>query len=272
MTGYEIRQSLRTGRHVYATCIVSPSTIWPKWLVNTGVDFVFIDSEHTPLDRETLSWMSQTFSALGIPPVVRIPSPDPFEACKILDGGAVGFIAPYIETPEQVRELMGVARYRPLKGQRLQDALRDPNTLEPELRTYLEERNKHTIFIANIESIPAIRNLDEILAVGAIDSVLIGPHDLSCSLGVPEQYSHPKFIDAVGTIFKKARAHNVGAGMHWWRGVHDELVWAGLGGNLLMHSTDVTLVVQHLTKELNDLRAKLGDSSVATGDCHSASV
>lgn len=271
MLGYDIRQNLRTGRRVYASAMIAPSTLWPKWYSKVGIDFAFIDSEHTPLGRETLSWLCQSFTAFGIPPVVRIPSPDPYEACKVLDGGAGGFIAPYIETPEQVRGLMGAARYRPLKGQRLQDALRDPNTLEPELRTYLEERNKHTILIANIESVPAIRNLDEILAIGALDSVLIGPHDLSCSLGVPEQYSHPKFIDAVKTIFQKARAHNVGAGLHWWRGVHDELAWAAAGANLIMHSTDVTLITQHLTQELKELRAKLGDSGAQSGD-HSASV
>jgi 4-hydroxy-2-oxoheptanedioate aldolase len=266
MTGYDVRQALRSGRRVYASAMVSPSPLWPKWMSKAGIDFVFIDSEHTPLGREPLSWICQSFSALGVPPVVRIPCPDPFEACKVLDGGAGGVIAPYVETPEQVRQLQGVAWYRPLKGQRLQDALRDPNTLEPELREYLGDRNQHTILIANIESVPAIRNLDEILALGALDSVLIGPHDLSCSLGVPEQYSHPKFIEAVGTIFKKARAHNVGAGLHWWRGVHDELEWARLGANLFMHSTDITLAMQHLTSELAQLRANLGDAGATRGD------
>jgi 2-keto-3-deoxy-L-rhamnonate aldolase RhmA len=269
VNGYEIRQALRDGRRIYASCMTSPSPLWPRALQKACVQFVFIDSEHTPLGRDQLSWICQALSALGIPPVVRIPSPDPFEACKVLDGGAGGVIAPYIETPEQVRQLMGAGRYRPLKGQRLQDALRDPNTLEPELREYLQERNKNTLLIANIESVPAIRNLDEILAIGAIDSVLIGPHDLSCSLGVPEQYSHPKFLEAVGTIFKKARAHNVGAGLHWWRGVHDEIEFAKLGQNLMMHSTDITLVTQHLGQELNDLRKKLGDATTASGTADS---
>lgn len=264
MDGKQIRQALRDGGRVYATAMVAPTPSWPRALQKCGIDFVFIDSEHTPLDRGALSWICQTFSALGIPPVVRIPSPDPFEACKVLDGGAEGFIAPYIETAEQVRQLMGVARYRPLKGERLQQALRDPSTLEPELRDYLEERNSQTIFIANIESVPAIRNLDEILTVGGVDSVLIGPHDLSCSLGVPEQYTHPRFVEAVGTIFRKARAHNCGAGLHWWQGVGDELAWARAGANLMMHSTDVTLVVQHLQQELKDLRAQLGESGSRT--------
>ncbi|MCA9094186.1 MAG: hypothetical protein KDA68_11905 [Planctomycetaceae bacterium] len=263
MDGQQLRKALREGRRVYASAMVSPSSIWPRFQQKAGVDFVFIDSEHTPLGRETLSWMCQTFSALNIPPIVRIPSPDPFEAYKVLDGGASGFIAPYLETAEQARQLTGVIRYRPLKGIRLQEAIRDPSTLEPELRTYLEERNRHGVFIANIESVPAMRNLDEILAVGGIDSILIGPHDLSCSLGIPEQYTHPKFIAAVEEIFRKARAAGCGAGLHWWPGVHDELHWARVGGNLIMHATDITLSTMHLQQELQDLRRQLGESGAS---------
>ena len=262
VNGYQVRRALRDGRRVYASAMISPSPLWPKMLQKSGVDFVFIDSEHTPLGRETLAWICQAFTALSLPPVVRIPCPDPFEACKVLDAGAAGIIAPYIETADQVRALMGAVRYRPLKGARLQAALQDANSLETELRDYLDERNKDTILIANIESVPAIDNLDDILAVGALDSVLIGPHDLSCSLGVPEQYSHPLFVEAVETIFRKARKSGCGAGLHWWKGVHDELAWAQAGANLIMHSTDITLVAQNLQSELNALRKALGESGV----------
>ena len=266
MDALQVRNSLREGRRVYATAAISPSSNWPKALQRIGgIDFVFIDSEHTPLDRGTLSWMCHAYSAMGIPPVVRIPSPDPYEACKVLDGGAAGFIAPYLETPEQIRQLAGVARYRPLKGARLQDALRDPQTLEPELRDYLEARNRSTIFIANIESVPAINNLEEMLSVPGVDAALIGPHDLSCSLGIPEQYTHPKFAEAAEKIFRIARSKNCGAGLHWWQGVGSELHWAQSGANLIMHSTDITLVIQHLQRELKELREKLGESGSSVG-------
>ncbi len=272
MDGKQIRDALRGGRRVYATAMVAPSPGWPRALQKVGVDFVFIDSEHTPLDRDTLSWICQAFSALNIAPVVRIPSPDPFEASKVLDGGAAGIIAPYIETAEQVRQLMGPTRYRPLKGERLQQAIRDPSTLEPELREYLETRNQQTIFIANIESTPGLKNLDEILALGALDSVLIGPHDLSCSLGIPEKYEHPRFAEAVESIFHKARRNHCGAGIHWWNGVGDELRWAHSGANLIMHSTDITLVVQHLQQELQALKSRLGESGTQVSQLGDVSV
>jgi 2-keto-3-deoxy-L-rhamnonate aldolase RhmA len=209
--GRAIREALHEGRRVYATAVVAPTPSWPRLLQSAGVDFVFIDSEHTPLNRETLAWMCRAYSGLGIPPVVRIPSPDAYEACQVLDGGAGGVIAPYVESADEVRALAGAARLRPLKGQRLHDALRPGGKLEPALTRYLDDRNQDTLLIVNIESVPAIERLDEIVSVPGLDCVLIGPHDLSCSLGIPEDYRHPRFDEAVRTIFKTARDHGVGA-------------------------------------------------------------
>ncbi len=266
MTGREIRTALHDGRLVFSTAATAQSPRWPELVKQAGADFVFIDTEHIPLSRETLSWMCHAYSSLGVPPVVRIPSPDAFEASKVLDGGAQGVIGPYVETADQVRALAGAARWRPLKGRRLQDALHNPNTLEPELRTYLEARNDDTLLIVNIESVPAIENLDEILSVPGLDCVLIGPHDLSCSLGIPEQYRDPRFDAAVRTIFRKAREHGVGAGIHFWEGLELEIAWSRAGGNLIMHSSDLSLFGRALKRELAELRAALGDSQQSKGD------
>jgi 4-hydroxy-2-oxoheptanedioate aldolase len=260
MKGREIRERLHGGQFVYSSALIAPSSRWPGAVKASGIDFVFIDTEHIPLTRETVSWMCTAYAGVGIPPVVRIPCPDAFEASKVLDGGAHGIIAPYVESADQVRELVGVCRYRPLKGARLQAALENPGSLEPELRKYLDERNADTLLILNIESTPAIENLDRILSVPGVDSVLIGPHDLSCSLGIPEQYTHPKFDEAVRTIFRIARKHNVGAGIHFWTGLDQEVAWAKAGGNLVMHSSDLALFSQQLKKELTELRSALGDT------------
>ena len=261
MTGREIIKAMHEGRYVFSSAIVGTSPLWPGLAKQSSIDFVFVDTEHTPIDRQTLSWICQTYQALGVPPVVRIPCNDPFEATKALDGGAGGIIGPYVESADQVRGLVGAVKYRPLKGGRLQDALRDPSTLEPELHDYLEQRNGDKILIANIESIPAIENLHEICSVPGLDSVLIGPHDLSCSLGIPEQYDHPRFDEAVRTIFRIAREHGVGAGIHFWLSVEQEITWAKAGGNLVMHSSDLATFSKTLKTEVQHLRQSLGATS-----------
>jgi 2-keto-3-deoxy-L-rhamnonate aldolase RhmA len=257
MTGRDIIRALHEGRHVFASAIVGISPQWPELAKKLGIDFVFVDTEHIPLDRQTLSYLCQTYQALGLPPVVRIPCNDPFEACKALDAGAGGIIGPYVETAEQVRGLAGAVKLRPLKGRRLADALRDPATLEPELAAYLEQRNGDKVLIVNIESVPAIENLHDICAVPGLDAVLIGPHDLSCSLGIPEQYGHPRFDEAVRTIFRVAREHGVGAGIHFWLGLEQEITWAKAGGNLVMHASDLAAFSRTLKAEIDHLRQAL---------------
>ena len=74
---------------------------------------------------------------------------------------------------------------------------------------YVRKYNQNHVLLVNIESVPALEALDEILAVPGLDGVLLGPHDLSCSLGVPEQYDHPRFEKAVHELITKARAHRL---------------------------------------------------------------
>ena len=123
MTPVELRRKLHAGDPVFGTLIVSPSPQWPAVVRGCGLDFVFIDTEHIALDRGELGWMCQTYSALGIPPLVRITSPDPYEATVALDGGAAGVIAPYVESPKQARALRGAVKLRPIKGHKLQSML-----------------------------------------------------------------------------------------------------------------------------------------------------
>src|SRR3954462_11582984 len=98
MTPQQLRAALRGAQRVIGTLIVSDSPRWPGQIAQIGLDFVFIDTEHVALDRQPPAWVCQTYSALGRPPIVRIPSPDPFAATMALDGGAAGVVAPYIET------------------------------------------------------------------------------------------------------------------------------------------------------------------------------
>jgi 4-hydroxy-2-oxoheptanedioate aldolase len=263
-------ERLRSGDPVFGTLLVSPSPMWPKALENCGLDFVFIDTEHIALDRAQVSWMCQTYARMNLAPIVRIPSPDPFEATKVLDGGAAGIIAPYVETAEQAQALRGAVKLRPIKGQRLAERLVN-TTFETGLESYVAERNAQAL-ILNIESVPAINALDQILAVPGIDAVLIGPHDLSCSLGVPEQYDHPKFRDAARTIFQKARAAGIGAGIHFWGEPEQQAAFLQDGANMIIHSADITLFQKHLRLELAAVKAAAGLGSAARGTTETVNI
>jgi len=259
MTPVELKQCLRNGDRVFGTLIVSPSPFWPKVLGDCGLDFVFIDTEHIALNRESVSWMCRAYQAMGLPPIVRITEPNPHLATMALDDGAAGVVAPYIETVEQAQQLRGATKFRPLKGQRLESALAG-ESMEPELTSYIESHNANHLCIVNIESAPAVKNLDAILDVDGIDSILIGPHDLSTNLAVPEQYSDPKFLKIVETIFAKARERNIGAGIHFWGTQEEQVRLVNMGANLLIHKADIILFKEGIRAELADIRERLGES------------
>jgi 2-keto-3-deoxy-L-rhamnonate aldolase RhmA len=263
MNGQELIKALHSGQRVYGTMIVSTSPHWPAAVKGAGADFVFIDTEHIAIDRTTLAWMCQTYRALDLAPLVRIPSPDPYQATVALDNGASGVLAPYIETPEQARRLRGAVKLRPLKGQVLEEVLNGERELDAGLRQYVAERCAGNVLLLNIESAPALAALDEILAVRDIDAVLIGPHDLSCNLGVPEQYAHPRFEEAIQTIIAKARSCRIGAGVHYWWGIKDELRWVKAGANLIVHSGDIALFADALRADLKRFREECGDGMAA---------
>ncbi|MCD6322590.1 MAG: hypothetical protein J7L77_06140 [Clostridiales bacterium] len=249
--------------------IVSTSPRWIDIIDQLNLDFVFIDTEHIAINRQQLSWMCHGYMGKGVVPIVRIPAPDPYQACMALDGGAKGIVAPYIETVDEVQQLRGAVKMRPIKGQKLKDYLDGTKDFEPELAKYIEINNENHLLIINIESQPAIENLDEILKVPGLDAVLIGPHDLSCNLGIPEKYQHPKFIAAVETILTKARKANIGAGIHAFfvDSVKREIEWAKMGANLILHSGDINRFTQVMQDDINKLRTALNDGTKKT---HSA--
>lgn len=262
MRNRNLKEKITSGQRVYGTLVTVTDPDWLKPIVNLNLDFAFIDMEHISHNLRDVSYLCRLFTESGIDPVVRISKPDPYEASVALDAGAVGVIAPYIESTEEVRKLVGAVKFKPLKGERLRQFLAGEITLEKKLRTYIEKRNSHHLFFANIESIPAVDNLAEILSVDGLDGVIIGPHDLSCSLGIPEEYEHPMFLETIDKIIDTARKYNKAVGYHKGYSNGDcspMIAWAKKGLNVLIHEADILAAIKMLTSDLNNMRTALGD-------------
>jgi 4-hydroxy-2-oxoheptanedioate aldolase len=258
---HELRfqEALRQGRPLYGTLVTSTAPKSIEALEGLGLDCVMIDTEHIPMNWPDLGWMCRAYRGLGIVPIVRIPRADPFDACRVLDMGAGGVVAAYIESADEVALLRGASKLRPLKGRKLEKLLATHGQPEGELGDYVRARNAGNLLLVNIESVAALEALDEILAVPDLDGVLLGPHDLSCSLGVPEQYDHPLFEKAVQELVTKARARNIGAGSHNLPRLDQEIRWKKAGMNLILHRSDVGLVRSGLSENLRALREATGE-------------
>lgn len=253
-----LKQKLIQGQSVFGTCVTANTPVWPELVSGAGLDFVFLDTEHIPLDRSQLSSMCRTYKAHGLTPIVRIPKPDKYRASQAIDDGAVGLIIPYIEHTEQIKDLIGAVKYRPLKGIKL-DAILDGKSEPPkELKDYLDNFNQGNLCIANIESVPAVEKLDEILSIDGLDGVFIGPHDLSINMGIPEQYDHPDFIATVKTIIEKARKYTLGVGIHFSLTPQRQIDWIKEDVNIVIHSSDMALFSQKLREDFTLLKKGAG--------------
>jgi 4-hydroxy-2-oxoheptanedioate aldolase len=264
MRGKELQQALTSGRLVYGTCLVGyRQPVWPKMFAQAGLDFVFLENEHTPFNRETMAWVAQAYGANGVAPLLRIPEPAPAAAAMALDLGAHGIIVPYVETVEQVKSLVGAVKYRPLKGAALQKIFNENKFPNEETAAYLNDFNSDAVLIIMIESPAGVENLPDLLAPGGVDAVLIGPHDFSVSHGVPEAYDHPIFTEAAKKVVQTCQEHQVGVGIHWLNADLDvQIRWIEWGCNFIVHGSDAMFIVRGVRQDIGQLKQMVaGDAS-----------
>lgn len=265
MVGQDFRDSLRFGKTVFGTLITSTSPKMFDSVLSLGLDFVFFCSEHVSYNPETLSWMCRAFKAAGINPIIRILEPSPFLATQALDAGACGILVPYVEEVENVLNLVGAVKYRPLKGIKLQRILHGDEKPSEELRAYLQQHNRNNTLLINIESPTGVEKMPDFLAIPSldgpgVDGIVLGPHDLSTSFEMPEQYSSKAFIELSSQIIQHARNLGVSAGGHTgYRGsLPLQKQWSENGANIILHCSDMFLSADKLQEDFNQIKNTLG--------------
>jgi 2-keto-3-deoxy-L-rhamnonate aldolase RhmA len=169
---------------------------------HAGFDWAFYDMEHTPMSLETVQNMMQVMSFSQCTPVVRVPWNDAVYVKKALDIGAHGIIVPMVNTKEEAERASRSMKYPPngIRGFGPRRAsLADPD--------YVKTADQELILAIQIESQKGVDNIDEILSVGGIDVVFLGPYDLSLNLGVLAQWNSEKFTSSVSKIADSAFRH-----------------------------------------------------------------
>ncbi len=254
MRGAELREKMSRGERVYGTMTsLARNPRWAAVFGRLGFDYVIVDTEHSPTGRSETADLAVAFLGAGVCPIIRVKDSEPHATVMALDAGFHGVLVPYCETPEEVRAVVHAARLRPLKG-RLHDQARDKGSFpSPETQQYLEQRNRDVVVIIGIESVPAMDNLEAILDVGGIDAIFIGPNDLSVSLGVPDKYDDPKFVEASDFIIATAQRRGIPAGGHWQTPEHVQF-WMERGSRWILYSSDARALTEGYRSSLNAFR------------------
>ena len=174
-------------------------------------DWICIDMEHSSITLEQLENLLNVLDKNKSNSFVRVSDNDKTEIKKVLDLGAKGIIVPMVNTAIQAKNAISYATYPP-EGQR-GFALARAQGFGYDLTNY-EKVSKNIKIVVQIETIKAINNLEEILKVKGLHSTLIGPRDLSGSIGKPGDYKNKKFIKALQKYEKLSKQNKVSMGMH----------------------------------------------------------
>lgn len=203
----ELKAKLKAGKVVLGTGVGIGHPDVAEILAQAGYDWMVLDTEHSPMDVSQVQVLLQAMSFSKTVPLVRVAWNDMVLIKKALDIGAYGIIVPWVNTKEDAKRAVQAVRYPP-QGLRgfgpRRAAMRDPD--------YVKTANDEIFLGVQIETQTALDNLDEILSVEGIDATLIGPSDLSLSLGVHEQWSNPKFTSAIEKILDASKRHGVAPG------------------------------------------------------------
>ena len=267
MQGHDIRERLHDGRRTYGTHVCSlTNPLTAHMQASLEYDFVFICNEHMPIDRTETAMMCQFYAARGISPIVRVPRALDHFATMALDGGAQGIVVPYVETEEEVRRMVGAVKFRPIKGKKLDGYLSGETSPGPRMVDYLGRFNRENYLIIGIESVAAYENLDRLIAIEGVDGVFVGPHDMTTSMEIPEEYDHPDFVAVVDDIIGRSRQAGLGVGVHFCQSATNDDRYKRLidkGMNWVLYGSDIALLECEMSKRLRGLRDHVGDTYAA---------
>ena len=181
----EFVEKARSGRMPLGAVVTFADAAVTEVLCAAGLDFVWIDGEHGIIDRKTAQDHLIAAAAQGVPALYRVPACDHTEIKRIIDLTPAGIIVPMVMNAEDAAKAVAACRYPVHGGNRGCGFRRGFDYGLRATDDYLEDARANPLVIVQLEHIDAVRDLDRILAVRGVDSVLIGPYDLSMSMGKP---------------------------------------------------------------------------------------
>jgi 2-keto-3-deoxy-L-rhamnonate aldolase RhmA len=201
----QVRAKLGEGETAFGTWINSSSPSIVDYLRHLEFDWFLIDAEHALLNPETLSHMVQLVQDSHVTPFVRVGLNDQYLIKVALDCGAHGVVVPLINSPEEAGRAVSFSRYPP-RGVRGVGPVR-AHRYGLDFREYLATASEEVMVIGQIETVQALERLDEILEVEGLDVAFFGPSDMTVSMGLMDERTNPRVLDAMRTVVAACKKH-----------------------------------------------------------------
>ncbi|MDR1562806.1 MAG: aldolase [Dysgonamonadaceae bacterium] len=247
------KDKLANGEPVYGPFMKTGDAAFVECAGYAGFDFCILDMEHGPADFFNLQNLIRGAEIAGILPVVRTFDSSETAIGKALDVGAKGVQVPQIQSAEQARAAVRAAKFFPAGERGVCRFVRAAGYSSIPRDVYFEQANE-ALVILQVEGKEALDSLDEILAVEGLDILFVGPYDLSQSLGVPGQVSHPAVVSAIKSITERAKSAGVVIGV-FCDTYEAAALWKSAGIQYLSWSVDVGIFTEACKGIVDNLKS-----------------
>tara|TARA_B100000686_G_scaffold341974_1_gene420279 strand:+ start:12473 stop:13234 length:762 start_codon:yes stop_codon:yes gene_type:complete len=225
-------------------------------MANVGFDWLVLDMEHSVLELSEIQTLIQVLDMKKCPAIVRLTSNHPDQIKRVMDAGANGVMVPMIKSASDA-EAAVQAVYYPPQGNRGVGLARAQG-YGAEFQKYRDWLEKNAVIIAMIEHIDAVNSIDAILSVDGIDAYIIGPYDLSSSMGHIGEFNQPKVISAIEKVLKAGKKLGKPGGIHVVEPNQEELrKRIATGFSFIGYSLDIRILDTLCRKHIQNIRANL---------------
>lgn len=207
-----LKQKLKNNELTIGSWIMMGNQMSVEVMALAGFEWLVVDIEHTSIGMETAQMLISTIQANNMKALVRVSKNEEVVIKKVLDMGADGIIVPMVNSKEDAKQAVSFAKYPPFgkRGVGLYRASKYGIGFE-EYKKWVDEE---LVIIAQIEHIDAVNNIDEIIQVEGIDGTIIGPYDLSGSMGFPGEFEREDVKDAIAKVLDSCKKYSLPSGFH----------------------------------------------------------
>jgi 2-dehydro-3-deoxyglucarate aldolase/4-hydroxy-2-oxoheptanedioate aldolase len=252
----KVKRTLAAGGVALGTMVLEFGTPGVARLAaDAGAEFVLFDMEHNGWGVETIRTLLASAGGADIVPLVRVPATQYHFLARVLDVGAMGLMVPMVDSAEQAREIVRFAKYPPLGRRGAAFGVAHDDYRDGDIVAKMALANAEGLLIAQIETVAGLEAVEAIAAVAGIDVLWIGHFDLTNSMGIPGQFEHARYQDAVRRVLAASRAHGKATGI-MVRGVEDGRALLAQGFRIVAYGGDLWLYKQALRQGLAALRER----------------
>jgi len=245
-----LKKKLQNKETTIGSWITLGNTGIAEIMANAGFEWIVVDLEHSMISIETAGELIRVIDLAGVVPLVRLTSNHPDQIKRVMDAGAHGIIVPMVNDKVEAEKAVAAVHYAP-QGSRGVGLARAQGYGE-QFTEYLQWQADGPVVIVQIEHRDALANLEDILTVSGVDGFIIGPYDLSCSLGIPGEFENSKFTKAMDQIKNTGFQLDISGGLHivepdieaLTKSLHE-------GFRLIAYSVDIRIIDVGLRRGVN---------------------